>query len=555
MRLGGRDATDVRVEQLDRRRRSRNTRVLCWGMAAMAAAMVVPLLLAGVDWRVAAVTAGAALALGACGWMARKYDGEIAPVTLNVILEGILFAGVAVNRQIGPGPAFVGFSLFVAAATLPLRGVIAGGVLGAINVAAMCYVARAEPQLVERPTAALTYGLAICFVTTLLSVVQTITAHRALSQVVARQQRATAAEARALESESRYRLITDNTSGLVAVLDGRGRFVYASPSFERVLGTTPDELVQRPCFELTHPDDRARAIADFAEAFAHGKARGAYRCPDKAGRERWVEWVYDAVSGGDGAFVVVAAHDVTEHRVLTAQLQQAQKMEALGRMAAAVAHDFNNLLMVVGTAITVAQQELSELGQGWRALKDGELATSGATALTTRLLAFSRQIPIAAQVVDAREALGGVAQLLPRALGPQVALRVDLRGDLPPIMAAPVQLEQVLLNLALNARDAMPQGGQLSVVARARRLADGEEADCRPGEWLELSVSDTGVGMTEEVMAHLFEPFFTTKPAGQGTGLGLSTCYGIVRQLGGVIRARSEIRQGDDVRRPPAAGP
>ena len=135
-------------------------------------------------------------------------------------------------------------------------------------------------------------------------------------------------------------------------------------------------------------------------------------------------------------------------------------------------------------------------------------------------------------------------ELLPRELGSTIELDVRLEPDLPPIIAAPVQLEQILLNLAINARDAMPDGGKVSVVARSRQLAEGEERDCRPGEWLELDVKDTGSGLTDDAKAHLFEPFFTTKPPGKGTGLGLSTCYGIVRQLGGSIRAASLPGQG-----------
>jgi signal transduction histidine kinase len=141
-----------------------------------------------------------------------------------------------------------------------------------------------------------------------------------------------------------------------------------------------------------------------------------------------------------------------------------------------------------------------------------------------------------------------MTELLPRALGPGVALKVDLGGELPPVVAAPAQLEQVVLNLAINARDAMPRGGTMSIVARARQLGEGDESECKPGTWLELAVSDTGTGMTKDVLSHIFEPFFTTKPAGKGTGLGLSTCYGIIRQLGGSIRVTSEVGAGTTFR-------
>jgi two-component system cell cycle sensor histidine kinase/response regulator CckA len=503
--------------------------------------MVLPLLLAQVDARVVGVTAVASVVFAACAFVGRSGRSAIAAPLLNVIFSLVLFSGVAVNRQIGPGPAFVGFSLFAASATLPIRGVIVAGIAGALTIVGMTAVAWNEPQLAVKPPSALAYGLCLSVVTTILSVVQALNARRALGQVVEREQRALAAEARAQESEAKYRLITDSMSDLVALLDQRGRFLYASPSVERILGISPDELLREPRFDLVHPEDGPHLIDDFAHALEHGKARGTYRCRDKEGRERWIESVYDVVPG-DQTLVAIAARDVTENRALAAQLQQAQKMDALGRMAAAVAHDFNNLLTVIRSAITLALWDLGESTASHGALLHAEQATVGAAALTSRLLSFSRGAVVALEVVDAHRALSGLTELLPRALGVGIELDVRLEPDLPPIIAAPVQLEQILLNLAINARDAMPEGGKVSVVARSRHLAEGEERDCRPGEWLELDVQDSGSGLTDDAKAHLFEPFFTTKA--KGTGLGLSTCYGIVRQLGGSIRADSPPGQG-----------
>jgi PAS domain S-box-containing protein len=536
---GGGVHTEARIAELDQRRRARNAYALSIGLSAVSGAMVLPLLLVRVDVRVVVVTAVASAAFAGCAFVGRKGQGALAAPLLNVLFFAVLFAGVAVNRQIGPGPALVGFSLFAAAATLPLRGVIVAGIVGVLTIVGMSLLAWDEPQLAVKPPSALAYGLCLCVVTTILSVVQALNARRALAQVVEREQRALAAEARAQESEARYRLITDSTSDLVALLDPRGRFLYASPSVERILGVSPDELLREPRFDLVHPEDGPHVISDFAEALRRGKARGTYRCRDKDGRERWIESVYDAVPGGDRTLVAVAARDVTENRALASQLQQAQKMDALGRMAAAVAHDFNNMLTVIRSAVTLALWDLGESTPSHGALLHAEQATINAAALTSRLLAFSRGAVVALEVVDAHRALRGLTELLPRALGSGIELDVRLEADLPPIIAAPVQLEQILLNLAINARDAMPDGGKVSVVARSRRLAEGEERDCRPGEWLELDVKDTGSGLTEDAKAHLFEPFFTTKPPGKGTGLGLSTCYGIVRQLGGIIRAAS----------------
>ncbi len=535
----GEASTDARIGELDGRRRARNAYALSVGLSAVSGAMVLPLLLAQVDVRVVGVTVGATAAFAACAFVGRRGDRAIVAPLLNLIFFAVLFSGVAVNRQIGPGPAFVGFSLFAAAVTLPIRGVLFAGVAGVLTITGMALLAWDEPQLVVKPPSALAYGLCLCVVTTILSVVQALNARRALAQVVEREQRALAAEARAQESEARYRLITESMSDVVALLDERGRFLYASPSVERVLGVSPEELLREPRLDLVHPQDAPHVVEDFGEALKHGKARGMYRCRDKDGRERWIEGVYDAVPSGNRTLVTVAARDVTENRALATQLQQAQKMDALGRMAAAVAHDFNNMLTVIRSAVTLALWDLGESTPSHGALLHAEQATIGAAALTSRLLAFSRGAVVALEVVDAHRALSGLTDLLPRALGSGVELVVHLERELPPIVAAPVQLEQILLNLAINARDAMPEGGTVSVSARSRRLAEGEEQDCRPGEWLELDVKDTGAGLTEDARAHLFEPFFTTKPPGKGTGLGLSTCYGIVRQLGGSIRAAS----------------
>jgi PAS domain S-box-containing protein len=546
--MGGRDedgrGAETSIAELDRRRRIRNAFPLATGLSGVAFATAVSLFFAKADMGVVLVSAAASAAFAGCAFVGRKGESALTAPLVNALLAVLLFAGVAVNRQIGPGPAFVGFSLFVAAATFTLRGVILGGVVGAITISGMAFVSWEEPQLAVKPAMALAYGLSLCCVTTLLSVVQAINSRRALAQVVEREQRARAAEERAHESEARYRLTTDNMSDLIALLDDRGRVLYASPSFERILGVLPSDLMERLRLDVMHPEDAPRAAADFADALLRGKASGTYRCRDKKGRERWIEGVYDALPSGDRRLVAVAARDVTENRALAAQLQQAQKMDALGRMAAAVAHDFNNLLTVIRSAITIALWDLAKSTTGHGALLQAEQATIGAAALTSRLLAFSRGAVVASEVIEARQALTGLLELLPRALGSTIELDVRIDPDLPPIVAAPVQLEQVLLNLAINARDAMPNGGRLSVVARTRHLAEGEEIDCRPGEWLEVDVKDTGSGLTEDAKEHLFEPFFTTKPVGKGTGLGLPTCYGIVRQLGGNIRATSAPGQG-----------
>jgi signal transduction histidine kinase len=216
-----------------------------------------------------------------------------------------------------------------------------------------------------------------------------------------------------------------------------------------------------------------------------------------------------------------------------AELWQARKLGALGRMAGGVAHDFNNLLTVMQTCVSAAIEQLPPGGGAREPLRDVDHAIGRAAALTAQLLAYAREQPIAARPFDPQPVLADLVRLLGRTLPGEIALRVELADRLPWIHAAPSQLEQVVMNLVVNARDAMPRGGTLTL--RGRAAGEGR---------LELSVSDTGAGIPDAVRPHLFEPFFTTKPRGEGTGLGLATSYGIVRQLGGDIRVESVPGQG-----------
>jgi CheY-like chemotaxis protein len=222
-------------------------------------------------------------------------------------------------------------------------------------------------------------------------------------------------------------------------------------------------------------------------------------------------------------------------------------MDAVGRLAGGIAHDFNNLLTVINTYAELTLARLPE-GDPTRAdLEDIRHAGQSAAKLTRQMLAFSRKQVLAPRVLDINEAITGLAGMLARVLGDHVDVVTDLRKNLGPIFADAGQLEQVLMNLAVNARDAMPKGGTLKIETAEVELGEGYEAHRRqipPGRYIMLGVSDTGVGMSAHVREHLFEPFFTTKQPGQGTGLGLATVYGIVKQSGGYIWVYSEPGQG-----------
>jgi nitrogen-specific signal transduction histidine kinase/ActR/RegA family two-component response regulator len=248
-----------------------------------------------------------------------------------------------------------------------------------------------------------------------------------------------------------------------------------------------------------------------------------------------------------GLLVLAAIRDLTDRKKLEQQVQHAQKMDAIGRLAGGIAHDFNNLLAAMMSFTNFALESLPETVPARDDLGEVLRAAERAKALIRQLLAFSRQQVIDPRVVDARGLLAGMEKLLRRVLGEDVELYTRASPDLWAIELDPSQFEQIAVNLAANARDAMPEGGRLTIELDNFELDEDYAAihpGATPGSYVRLSVSDTGTGMPDSVRARIFEPFFTTKAAGHGSGLGLATCYGIMRQLGGYILAYSEPGRG-----------
>jgi signal transduction histidine kinase len=264
---------------------------------------------------------------------------------------------------------------------------------------------------------------------------------------------------------------------------------------------------------------------------------------------RWIRdrafHVYD--DAGDVYRLVGTAADVTDQRQLEEQLQQAQKMEIVGRLAGGVAHDFNNLLTVINGMADLILGELAEDDPTRPDLMQIRQAGERAAALTGRLLAVSRRQILKPEVLDLSAVVAGLRDMLQRVLGEEVALTLELAPDIASIRADPGQIEQVILNLVVNARDAMPDGGTLTIETRTVHLDAAYAAEhpgTRPGPHAMLAVRDTGIGMDESIRRRIFEPFFTTKAQGKGTGLGLSMVYGIVKQSGGSIWFHSEPGHG-----------
>jgi PAS domain S-box-containing protein len=359
------------------------------------------------------------------------------------------------------------------------------------------------------------------------------------------------------------------------------RIVSASPALIYALASSPRGL------ELAWVSDNVEALTGFTAtearapgwwpAHAHpadaervrslplpsGLERQVfeYRFRRKDGRYVWIrdERKRSRASEGSGDEIVGSWSDVTARVELEEQLRTSQKMEAIGRLAGGIAHDFNNLLTVIGGNCEFLAPELAAGSDARALVEEIREASERAAALTKQLLAFSRSQVLAPQVVDLNAVVQRVEAMLRRLIGEDIVVTADLSSDVGRVRVDPVQLEQVLLNLAVNARDAMPNGGRLSIETRAVELDDAfvqRHPDASPGRHTLLRVTDTGAGMTAAVKARVFEPFFTTKPLGRGTGLGLATVFGVVKQSQGLIQVESEPGHGArfDIYLPTLAG-
>ena len=389
--------------------------------------------------------------------------------------------------------------------------------------------------------------------TTLPAVIEKVLRQHALGLENQRLHAETQRQLREAEArEAYYRSLIENGADLIAVLDAGGAIRYASPSHERVLGHGVEELLGRNFTSLVHADDVVAAgAAGNVRAYA---SQRELRVRHRDGSWRWLATTgRDALADPAVGGVVLSSRDMTEQRQLEARVRQSQKMEAIGRLAAGMAHDFNNLLAVI---MGYGELALNRLAAGdprrdeWQEiLKAGGHGAS----LTRQLLAFSRQQLLRPEALDLSRVVGDLERMLRRLIGEDVRFVTALQPDLAMVKADRGQLEQVLMNLVVNARDAMPHGGTLTIETTTVP-SDGPwsvELEARgdaPAGYVMLAVTDTGCGMDAETRARIFEPFFTTKTPGQGTGLGLATVYGIVEQSGGFISVESEVGRGSTFR-------
>jgi two-component system cell cycle sensor histidine kinase/response regulator CckA len=337
--------------------------------------------------------------------------------------------------------------------------------------------------------------------------------------------------------------IFDHIPAMVAVTDPAGRLVFANAEWTRTTGWTLEEVRDADFLTRLYPDvDERTRVADFIRKASRLPSDFAMRTRDA--RTLQTTWACVALSDGS---TLSFGQDETDRHHLEAQLRQAHKMEAVGRLAGGVAHDFNNLLTVIQSNAYFLLEDIDSSDTRRQDVLQIREAGDRAAALTRQLLAYSRQQILQPRVVDLNRKVDNIVGMLRRVIGEDIILRTDLTPAVWPVFADPGQLEQVLMNLAVNARDAMPSGGTLTLrtamVVIDAAAARGH-AGLEPGTYVSLEVQDTGVGISADILPHIFEPFYTTKSAGQGTGLGLSTVYGIVNQSKGYLYVESAPGEG-----------
>lgn len=356
------------------------------------------------------------------------------------------------------------------------------------------------------------------------------------------------------KSERRFRTLIRDVSDVILVLAYDGTIYYASHSARRIFGYEPGELIARNIISLIHADDVAqfRNCLDKSMIQKEGSFATEFHLLRNDGSWIILEASCNSMSDDPSAGrTLLTCRDVTDRHRLEHELGQAQKMEAIGRLAGGIAHDFNNILAIIGGYAEIIIGELHP-EDPLRKSADSVLKTvERGAALTTRLLSFSRKQVMSPRHLDLNAMLDDISKILPRLLGAEIELAVIPGKNVGMIYADSVQLEQVLMNLALNSRDAMPSGGKLVMQTSSVDFDESgnpSQPFIVPGSYILLSVCDTGCGMTTEAKNHIFEPFFTTKEQGKGTGLGLSIVYGIVKRSGGYILVESEPNVGTTIK-------
>lgn len=359
-------------------------------------------------------------------------------------------------------------------------------------------------------------------------------------------------------SEARFQAMFDGAAVGMALVDKDGRALECNVSLQKMLGYEQDELRKMVFTELTHPEDSSEDLSLFPELVTGKRDRYGMdkRYIRKDGRVVWAHLNVSRVQGTGTVpqHFIAMVEDITERKLASnalrtseEQLRQAQRVEAVGRLAGGVAHDFNNLLTAMLGYTEFVLEELEETSPLRADLLEVKKNGQRAAALTRQLLAFSRRQVLQPEVLDLNRVVTGISKMLRRLIGEHIELKTATASRLGNVKADPGQLEQVIVNLVVNSRDAMPRGGKLTIETKNVELDETHPSMGKfvhPGPYVLLTVSDTGCGMDEETRSRVFEPFFTTKEKGKGTGLGLSTVFGIVKQSGGYVWVDTELDVG-----------
>ncbi|WP_457092578.1 PAS domain-containing protein [Microvirga sp. P5_D2] len=357
-------------------------------------------------------------------------------------------------------------------------------------------------------------------------------------------------EQRVAEATAERDRVWRNSRDLLAVMGFDGYLKAINPAWEATLGFDEATLLAMPFWEQVHPDDHA-AVGALVERLRRGEAVARFedRLRHADGSWRWIAWSLVP----EGEVFYASGRDVTAEKAAAAELElaqealrQSQKLESMGQLTGGVAHDFNNLLMPIIGGLDMLQRRVTD-ERSQRLIQGALQSAERAKTLVQRLLAFARRQPLQPTAVDLPQLIEGMADLVASTSGPRVKVVVDASEGLPPVKADPNQLEMAILNLAVNARDAMPDGGQLTIAVAEESLRSRHRSQLPPGRYVRLSVSDTGVGMDGATLARAIEPFFSTKGIGKGTGLGLSMVHGLAAQLGGALTIQSKPGVGTSV--------
>ncbi len=431
-----------------------------------------------------------------------------------------------------------------ASAAFPVQ--VQGRLIGALNIYAV------EPGFFDEENVSLLEEMAADVAFALENLdreEQRERAEQERAQALAREEVARA-QARA---EARFRELLEAAPDAILEIDRQDTVLLVNAATEQLFGYDRQELLGLPLDRLLA--ERSRGAYQRLRAACLAHPGGRPQAPEelsarrKDGREFFAEMTLNPAHSEEGGPITCAIRDVTERKHLEEQLRQSQKMEALGRLAGGVAHDFNNLLTIIGGYSQMLLSGVRARDPARRDLESIAEAANRASALTRQLLAFSRRQVVQPKVLDLNRLIARMHRMLRPVIGEDIELRLNLQRNLGRVKADPGQLEQVVMNLVVNARDALPQGGWITIETREIVLtADAAPVALPAGTYVALAVSDSGEGIDAETLPHVFEPFFTTKLRGKGSGLGLSTVYGIVKQSGGEIQVSSEVGQGSTFR-------